>query len=114
MGRDQVDLRIWGAPVELKHLSTPRKRNQKWGRETPHQSDQVATPWLFWGEARSSGERTGLAPKPASPSQGGGVGVERAVSVSSQEGAHVRSAGYAKGLGRPTGAGESPVADSGR
>ena len=63
-----------------------------------------------WGEARSSGERTGLAPKPASSSREGGGGVERTLLVRRKAHTHAGAA-YAKGLGRPTGAGESPVAD---
>src|SRR5690348_8605515 len=64
----------WGAPGELKHLSTPRKQNQQesLARETPAQL--VGTP--LGGEARSSGERTGPAPKPGSlRASGVGAGV---------------------------------------
>ena len=110
-GRDHRDMRRWGAPGELKHLSTPRKQNQQGRRETAHQGWWSSDARL-WGEARSSGERTGLAPKPASPSRegGGGVGGHFQGASFGRSPTRTRS-GYAKGLGRPTGAGESPVAD---
>src|SRR5690242_4861032 len=59
----------WRVPGELKHLSTPRKQNQQDGWATDHPAQLVGTP--LGGEARSSGERTGPAPKPGSLSEKG-------------------------------------------
>ena len=61
----------WGAPGELKHLSTPRKQNQQQPFARMVAAQLVGTP--LGGEARSSGERTGPAPKPG-PLSAKGVG----------------------------------------